>query len=99
MPELSNHRKFTRMDTECDINYTHPNTGLKGVASSINLSAAGILFKATEKLTRGCSLEISVKPFNPTTPPLNAIIEIIRVIPIENNQYEIAATIEGIKGV
>jgi len=99
MPESPNHRKFTRIDTTCDMEFTHPSTGAKGTASSINLSAAGILFRTNEKLTQGCSLEISVQPVNPITPPLNAIIEINRVTPIKSNTYEVAATIEGIKGV
>jgi hypothetical protein len=99
MLNTSDYRKFNRMNTVCDIEFIHPSTGAQGTAHSINLSAAGILFRTAEKLTSGSSLEISVKPVNPITPPLNAIIEIIRVTPIENNQYEIAATIEGIKGV
>jgi len=98
MPESPNHRKFTRLDTECDMEFTHPSTGAKGTASSINLSAAGILFRTNEKLTQGCSLEILVQAVNPITPPLNAIIEINRVIPTKSGMYEIAATIEGIKG-
>jgi len=99
MLNTPDYRKFTRMDTVCDIEFTHPSTGAKGTAHCINLSAAGILFTTTDKLTTGSSLEISVKPVNPITPPLNAIIEIIRVVPVDNHQYEVAATIEGIKGV
>ncbi|MFT6218659.1 MAG: hypothetical protein ACJA2Y_001083 [Cycloclasticus pugetii] len=99
MPESTDHRKFSRSTTECNMVFTHPSTGAKGTATSLNLSAAGILFKTHEKLTQGCSLEISVQSVNPNTPPLNAIVEINRVTPIEDNLYEIAATIEGIKGV
>ncbi|MEW4981915.1 MAG: hypothetical protein AB1Y26_01605 [Cycloclasticus sp.] len=98
MLESSNHRKFARMNAECDMEFTHPGTGSKGTANSINLSAAGILFRTKEKLTQGCSLEIMVKPVNPITPPLNALIEVIRVIPVDSGEYEVAATIEGIKG-
>ncbi|MEO1888677.1 MAG: PilZ domain-containing protein [Cycloclasticus sp.] len=98
MMESSNNRKFSRMDAVCDMEFTHPGSGTKGTANSINLSAAGILFRTKDKLTQGASLEISVKPVNPITPPLNALIEIIRVVPVENDEYEVAATIEGIKG-
>jgi len=80
------------------MDFIHPGSQEKGSGHSINLSAAGILFRTHEKLTEGSSLEISVKPANPITPPLNALIEIIRVVPVDNNEYEIAATIEGIKG-
>lgn len=86
------------MNAVCDMEFTHTGSGAKGTAHSINLSAAGILFRTNEKLSQGVSLEISVKPVNPVTPPLNALIEIIRVVPIDNGEYEVAATIEGIKG-
>ncbi|MBL4743957.1 MAG: PilZ domain-containing protein [Cycloclasticus sp.] len=99
MLEPSNHRKFDRISAECDMDFTHPSTGVKGSAHSINLSAAGILFRTRDKLTQGEALSISVKPVNPITPPLNAIIEIVRVVPVDGDEYEVAATIEGIKGV
>lgn len=99
MSSSSDHRKFTRIDTECDMGFNHPSTGAKDTASCLNLSAAGILFATKKKLTLGSSLEISVKPINPLTPSLNAIIEINRVIPTEGGSYKVAATIEGIKGL
>ncbi|MDX2425895.1 MAG: PilZ domain-containing protein [Cycloclasticus sp.] len=94
----TNQRKFIRMNAECHMDFSHPNSGEKGTAHSINLSAAGILFRTKHKLTQGSSLEISVMPVNTLTPPLNALIEIIRVVPVEDDEYEVAATIEGIKG-
>lgn len=94
----SNNRKFSRMNAECDMAFTHPGTGITGKANSINLSAAGILFRTHEKLSAGSSLEITVNPINTVTPPLNALIEIIRVVAVENGEFEVAATIEGIKG-
>jgi hypothetical protein len=94
----NNNRKFSRINAVCDMEFTHPSSGEKGTANSINLSAAGILFRTKGKLSTGSSVEISVKPVNPVTPPLNALIEIIRVAPVEGGEYEVAATIEGIKG-
>lgn len=94
----TNHRKFIRMNAECQMEFSHLGTGEKGTGHSINLSAAGILFRTSDKLTQGSSLEISVMPVNNVTPPLNALIEIIRVVSVDNDEYKIAATIEGIKG-
>lgn len=98
MLETSEHRKFIRMGAECELTFTHSNSTQIGTGYSINLSAAGILFRTSESLIPGSALDISVKPINPITPPLNALIEIIRVVPMENGEYEVAATIEGIKG-
>ncbi|MEW5008409.1 hypothetical protein A9Q80_03570 [Cycloclasticus sp. 46_83_sub15_T18] len=95
----SNHRKFSRMNAECDMEFVNPGTKVSGRGHSINLSAAGILFRTHDKLITGSSLEIVVSPVNTVTPPLNALIEIIRVVAVENDEYEVAATIEGIKGV
>jgi len=98
MLETSDNRKFVRMGAECELTFIHPNSQQIGHGNSINLSAAGILFKTNEKLSAGSALDISVKPVSPITPPLNALIEIVRVVAIENGEYEVAATIEGIKG-
>ena len=93
-----NHRKFTRMTAECKMEFSFPGSKKTSTGHCLNLSAAGILFRTHEQLTAGSSLEITVSPENPLTPPLNALIEIIRVVPVENDEYEVAATIEGIKG-
>jgi len=78
--------------------FSFPGSKKTSTGHCLNLSAAGILFRTHEQLTAGSSLEITVSPENPLTPPLNALIEIIRVVPVENDEYEVAATIEGIKG-
>jgi len=98
MLEPSDKRKFTRMGAECKMSYTHLGSGETGSGHSINLSAAGILFSTRKKLDPGASLDIVVKPVNTLTPPLHALIEIIRVIPMESGEFEVAAAIEGIKG-
>jgi len=43
-------------------------------------------------------MEINVVPKNTRTPPMTAFIEIVRSTKRENDHYEIAATIKGIKG-
>jgi len=99
MSSSTEHRKFSRAEAECEMTYTHPGTGANGTANCLNLSAAGILFTTKQKLTQGCSLEITLIPANPLTPPLNAIIEITRVTLTDDKSYEVAASIEGIKGL
>ncbi|ORU92324.1 MAG: hypothetical protein A6F72_04405 [Cycloclasticus sp. symbiont of Poecilosclerida sp. N] len=98
MIESSSNRKFSRIDALCEVALTHPSTGATSTAHSINLSATDVLFKTKNKLSQGISLEISVKPINSATPPLNALIEIVRVTLVDDGEYEVAATIEGIKG-
>lgn len=97
MLDTSDKRKFIRMDANCEMTFIRPGDSTKGTGHSINLSAAGILFSTQDKLTEGISLDISVSPVNKLTPPLNALIEIVRVVTVENGHYQVAATIEGIK--
>lgn len=87
------------MGAECEMTFKRPDSKTEGYGKSVNLSAAGILFQTNDALEPGISLEICVKPVNEITPPLVALIEIIRVVPVENGVFEIAGTIQGIKGV
>lgn len=91
-------RSFARMGAECEMTFSRPDSKEQGHGKSVNLSAAGILFQTNSPLEPGISLEICVKPVNEITPPLHALIEIIRVVPVEDGQFEVAATIQGIKG-
>lgn len=97
MLDTPDNRKFIRMEAHCEMTFTRPGSNEEGSAHSINLSAAGILFRTKEKVEEGSSLEIIVSPVNTATPPLNALIEIVRVVAVEGDIYEVAATIEGIK--
>lgn len=92
-------RNFTRIGAECEMTFNRPDDSEQGIGKSVNLSAAGILFQTQTPLEPGISLEICVKPVNEITPPLHALIEVIRVVPVENGVFEIAGTIQGIKGV
>lgn len=87
------------MGAECEMTFTRPDSDVQGHGKSVNLSAAGILFQTREPLEPGISLNICVKPVNDITPPLHALIEVIRVVPVDNGVFEVAASIQGIKGV
>jgi len=97
MIDSSENRKFIRMDTHCEMTFMRPGSSEKSTGHSINLSAAGILFSTESIVEEGASFDITVSSINPITPPLNALIQIVRVVKIEGNTYEVAATIEGIK--
>ena len=90
-------RKFIRMDAQCEMTFTRPGSTEQGTGHSINLSAAGILFSTQHSLQENTALDITVSPVNDITPPLNALIQIVRVVETDNNTFEVAATIEGIK--
>jgi len=80
-------RTFARMKVDCDITYRHINDA-NVVDSKIisgtgkNISGNGILFTTKEPLKPGNKLELNVVPrLKEVTPPLSAIVNVIRVIP------------------
>ncbi len=92
----SERRNFPRISANCEITYKKKNETdtLKGEV--IELSASGLSFQTKHPLSIGTTLDISVIPETKITPSLNAIIEVKRVTP-DNNQYKIAAEIKQIK--
>lgn len=97
MLDTSDGRKFIRMDAHCEMTFSRPGSTQEGTGHSINLSAAGILFSTKNWVEENIALDITVKPVNDITPPLHALIQIVRVVEMDNNSFEVAATIEGIK--
>ncbi len=97
MLEYSEKRTYIRMETDCDMTYKFPQSDQTHHARCINLSGAGILFNTQEAIEPGLAVEVCVTPQNNVTPAMTAFIEISRCSPIENDQYEIAASIKGIK--
>lgn len=90
-------RTYTRMETNCKMTYKFPESEQRHEATCINLSGAGILFKATDDIEVGRAVEICVMPENNITPSMTAFIEVTRSSPTEDKKYEIAASIKGIK--
>lgn len=97
MLEYDEKRNYVRMDTNCEMTYKFPQSDQINNAKCINLSGAGLLFSAPERLEPGIALEVCIKPGNNITPSMTAFIEILRCSPCPNETYEIAAAIKGIK--
>ncbi|NOY63225.1 MAG: PilZ domain-containing protein [Gammaproteobacteria bacterium] len=90
-------RKFPRMVVDCKVAYRDENGTTDDVNRTINLSANGILFNAVQSLNVGAQLEVNVVPFNNVTPPLHAMIEVVRSRYDDDcEQYEVAASIKQI---
>ena len=70
-----------------------PNSTIEELAQATTLNASGLSFKTLVKLTEGAALNISI---NSIQPPLNALVEISRIMTNEDGSYAVSATIEGI---
>ena len=80
-------RDFPRIKLQCDVTYRQAGAGniARGVCE--DLSGSGILFIAQDPLSVGDSIEISVMPQNAITPPLDAVIEVVRTEPTQRSYH------------
>ncbi len=92
-------RSFQRIKTECAIQYKKADgNGELKEGTTRNLSGNGIFFIAGEALEVSTLLEIHVMPGTNATPPLDAIIEVIRSNPGKSEgEFEIAGMIKSFK--
>ncbi|MEY4720094.1 MAG: hypothetical protein RL563_2712 [Pseudomonadota bacterium] len=91
-------RNYIRMNVDCDIHYRAADSQQTKIGKCITLSGAGVSFVADTPFEAGSAMEISITPKSSITPPMTAYIEVVRCEAIDDNQYEIAASIQSIKG-
>ena len=72
-------------------------SGTQTHALCLDISASSILFEASESVEVGRALEIRTFPADRITPPITALIEIIRCTKSDTGHYLIAGVIKGIK--
>lgn len=98
MMEHDEKRNYTRIGVDCDIIYKLAGSSEYYRGRCTSISGADVSFISDRSYDPGKAMEINVVPKNIRTPPMTAFIEIVRSTKRENDHYEIAATIKGIKG-
>ncbi len=98
MLEYDEKRNYIRMDVDCDITYKPTDSDTVKTGRCTSLSGAGLSFIAENAFTPGIAMEVCVLPKNSVTPPMTAYIEVVRCTAQDSTHYEIAATIQSIKG-
>jgi len=93
----SEKRRFPRIKVHCAVSF-RPEGGQGGREGiCLEISGNGILFRAPEPLAPGTRLEVSVRPLNDITPPLDALVEVVRADPDDlQGQYRIATEIRRV---
>lgn len=90
-------RGFPRIKLQCDVTYRQTGDGNIARGMCEDLSGSGILFIAQDPLSVGASIEISVVPGNDITPPLEAVIRVVRSEPAQQaGRYRIAGAIQRV---
>ncbi|MBT5230412.1 MAG: PilZ domain-containing protein [Methylococcales bacterium] len=90
-------RDYIRMTAECEVSFTDPESSLRHHGLSKNLSGKGILFETSKAVEAGTLVELTVSPENTSTPPLHALVEIVRSTPTADPTiFSVAASIKEI---
>lgn len=93
MVDSSEQRHFRRMEIDCEILW-RPEGGDELLhAQAINLSATGLAMICDQEQSAGARLEININPAYRVVPPMNAIVEILRVKKHAEDKYEYACEI------
>jgi hypothetical protein len=90
-------RRFTRMKANCAMSFKRVACGTQAHALCLDISGSGILFEASEVVDVGRALEIRTFPGDRITPPITALIEVIRCTKTDDGHFRIVGVIKGIK--
>lgn len=84
-------RDFIRMNIESDVEFTRAGDAKSFTGTTLDLSASGVRFTTSTRVTAGEKLHVVVKPKNDITPPLEMEIEVIRAdLSEDGKSYEVA---------
>jgi len=98
MLDYDEKRNYMRMNVDCDITYKTLDGSDEKRGHCTSLSGAGLSFIADTPFEPGLAMDVCVEPKKSLTPPMDALIEVVRCTEKAPDQYEIAATIKSIKG-
>lgn len=91
-------RAYMRISIDSEMRYRLADSNEFHAARCISLSGSGVSFITSQSYDEGKAMEINITPQSAITPALTAFVEVVRVEPLADGEYEIAATIKTIKG-
>ena len=92
-PQYNEKRLFCRLPIAAELTYKIKGESKTYTGQCRNLSHSGIQFDTERLLEEGASLEITIDTKSDKFKPMNAIIEILRVDPLDNSEYKVSAKI------
>ena len=97
--DFEERRRFARTRTNCAMSFKPVASGTQALAQCIDISGSGIMFEGEEPIPIGRALEIRTFPSDRITPPITALIEVIRCVEAELGRFRITGVIKGIKSL
>ena len=90
-------RHSARIKANCAMSFKRVASGNQTHALCVDISGSGIMFEVDEVVDLGRALEIRLFPVDRITPPMTALVEVIRCTDLEQGRYRITGVIKGIK--
>jgi len=88
-------RDFIRVEVDCEVRFKEQDGDEQYQGRVKNLSGRGMMFISDIGISQGTLLEVHVAPQNDLTPPLNAMVQVVRMVRQKSsNAYEIGAVIK-----
>lgn len=95
MSDFKEKRAFFRMQVDCEIHCKHEeNEESIYMGRCTTLSGAGVSFITAQNLNIGDLLNVIINPQQTLTPPMTAKATVIRIVALNNDMFEIGATLE-----
>ena len=95
MSDSKEKREFFRMQVDCDIHRReegHKESIYLGRCTT--LSGAGVSFISSFNVNIGDFLDVIINPQQKLTPPITGKATIIRIVVLDNDEFEIGATLD-----
>ena len=96
MHEYAEKRDFIRMPIDCPALVRIEGSETTSSAIVKNLSSTGMLMLFEQELTPGTRLSVEILPGKNITPPLSAVMSVVRSSPTDEGNFNVACSIERI---
>ena len=89
-------RDFIRMFIDAPVDFTLTGTDNWFQGTGKDLSGGGLSFVTDHELSEGDRVDIKLHPITAVTPPLEAIVTVIRIDKTTDGQFAVSTRIENI---
>jgi len=95
--EFDEKRDFIRITVDCSLTYKVPQADAVEYGQAKNLSGRGMMFIAPRAVEVDSELEVTISPDQPVTPPLHALVKVVRVAKQRRGDgFEVGAVIQSV---
>ncbi|QKT04729.1 PilZ domain-containing protein [Ectothiorhodospiraceae bacterium 2226] len=90
-------RAFARVEVQCEVTVSEAGRLRRYAGVAKNMSGRGVLFSLEREFPVGARLGLHIAPDNPVTPPLDAVVEVVRVEARKGHGFDIGGVIREVQ--